>query len=62
MKTFVSAPDLLIYLRADISKLVAQIAKRGRDYEAGISIDYLSKLNDKYEKWIKVMMKGNCLL
>ncbi|HFI4796218.1 TPA: deoxynucleoside kinase [Elizabethkingia anophelis] len=62
MKTFVSAPDLLIYLRADISKLVAQIAKRGRDYEAGISIDYLSKLNDKYEKWIKDYDEGKLLI
>lgn len=62
MKSFVSAPDLLIYLRADISKLVAQIAKRGRDYEAGISIDYLSKLNDKYEKWIQNYHEGKLLI
>ena len=48
MKSFVSAPDLLIYLKADISTLTKQIAKRGREYEAGISIDYLMRLNKKH--------------
>lgn len=62
MKSFISAPDLLIYLRADISKLVNQIAKRGRDYESGISIDYLSKLNEKYEKWISSYTEGKLLI
>ncbi|QCX53946.1 deoxynucleoside kinase [Elizabethkingia sp. JS20170427COW] len=62
MTDFVSAPDLLIYLRADISKLVSQIAKRGRDYEVGISIDYLSKLNEKYEKWINSYKEGKLLI
>ncbi|SDE17528.1 deoxynucleoside kinase [Riemerella columbipharyngis] len=62
MTSFVSAPDLLIYLRASISKLVGQIAKRGRDYEAEISIDYLSKLNSKYEEWIKNYKEGKLLI
>lgn len=62
MKDFVSAPDLLIYLRASIPKLVGQIAKRGREYEAGISIDYLSKLNEKYEKWITQYHEGKLLI
>ncbi|NAW50550.1 deoxynucleoside kinase [Elizabethkingia argentiflava] len=62
MKSFLSAPDLLIYLKADISKLVEQIAKRGREYEAGISIEYLSKLNHKYEKWIQGYQEGKLLI
>ncbi|MEJ8606938.1 deoxynucleoside kinase [Riemerella anatipestifer] len=62
MKTFVSAPDLLIYLRASVPKLVGQIAKRGRDYEAEISIDYLSKLNNKYESWIQNYKEGKLLI
>ena len=45
-------PDLLIYLKADIPTLVAQINKRGREYENTIRIDYLQHLNEKYEKWI----------
>lgn len=48
----VQAPDLLIYLKADIPKLVAQIEKRGRSYENAIRLDYLMNLNSKYEKWI----------
>lgn len=52
MMSLVKAPDLLIYLRSSIPHLVSQIQKRGREYEKSISIDYLSGLNDRYEKWI----------
>lgn len=48
----VQAPDLLIYLHADIPKLVSQIEKRGRSYENAIRIDYLKNLNAKYDEWI----------
>ena len=62
MKSFVSAPDLLIYLKADISTLTKQIAKRGREYESGISIDYLMRLNNKYEAWINSYKEGKLLV
>ena len=62
MKGFVSAPDLLIYLKAEIPTLVKQIAKRGRDYEAEMSIDYLQKLNKKYDKWINGYSEGKLLV
>ena len=62
MKSFVSAPDLLIYLKADISTLTKQIAKRGREYESGISIDYLMRLNKKYEAWIDSYKEGKLLV
>ena len=62
MKSFVSAPDLLIYLKADISTLTKQIAKRGREYEAGISIDYQMRLNKKYEAWINSYKEGKLLI
>ena len=52
MMSLVKAPDLLIYLRSTIPNLVAQIQKRGRDYEQGISIEYLTGLNRRYEDWI----------
>lgn len=45
-------PDLLIYLKSSIPTLVEQIRRRGRDYEQNINIDYLSRLNNKYEDWI----------
>lgn len=62
MNSFVQAPDLLIYLRASIPTLVRQIQKRGRDYESSISIDYLSRLNDKYEEWVKGYDEGKLLI
>ncbi|MCD6321747.1 MAG: deoxynucleoside kinase [Clostridiales bacterium] len=62
MSSFIDAPDLLIYLRADVSTLVSQIAKRGRDYEETIRIDYLKKLNERYEEWISSYDKGKLLI
>ena len=62
MENLVTPPDLLIYLRADISTLVGQIHKRGREYENSISIDYLSRLNERYEAWITKYDKGNLLI
>ncbi|MBO4557202.1 MAG: deoxynucleoside kinase [Bacteroidales bacterium] len=52
MMRMVRLPDLLIYLRCSVPHLVGQIQKRGRDYEQGMSLDYLGGLNDRYEKWI----------
>ncbi len=62
MESFVQGPDLLIYLRSSIPNLVSQIHKRGRDYENSISIDYLSRLNERYEAWITDYDKGNLLI
>jgi len=55
-------PDLLIYLQASVSTLVSNIQRRGREYETGIRLDYLSKLNDKYENWIKRYTEGKLLI
>ena len=52
MMSSVRLPDLLIYLKSSIQHLVAQIQKRGRDYEQGMSIEYLTGLNERYEQWI----------
>jgi deoxyadenosine/deoxycytidine kinase len=52
MNSFIPAPTLLIYLRSSVPNLVEQIQKRGRDYENSIRIDYLSRLNERYEAWI----------
>ncbi|WP_034061373.1 deoxynucleoside kinase [Lacinutrix jangbogonensis] len=62
MESFVQGPDLLIYLRSSIPNLVGQIHKRGRDYENSISIDYLSRLNERYEAWISGYDKGKLLI
>ena len=62
MDSFITPPDLLIYLRASVPVLVNQIQQRGRDYENSIRIDYLQKLNDRYENWIGDYDKGKLLI
>ena len=62
MDEFVKGPDLLIYLRASVSTLVEQIQKRGREYENSIRLDYLTRLNERYEAWISEYNKGNLLI
>ncbi len=62
MINFVQPPDLLIYLRADIPKLVQQIQKRNRDFEYNIKLEYLRTLNEHYEKWIDEYDKGKLLV
>ncbi|GGE06131.1 deoxynucleoside kinase [Psychroflexus salis] len=62
MESVTKAPDLLIYLRSSVPNLVNQIQKRGRDYENSISIDYLNRLNERYEAWIHDYNKGNLLI
>ena len=62
MEKLVSPPDLLIYLRANIQTLVGQIHNRGREYENTISIDYLSRLNERYEAWVTTYTKGKLLI
>jgi deoxyadenosine/deoxycytidine kinase len=62
MESLVGAPDLLIYLRSSIPNLVSQIHKRGREYENSISIDYLSRLNERYEAWAEGYTKGKILI
>ncbi|MCZ8134338.1 MAG: deoxynucleoside kinase, partial [Algoriphagus sp.] len=62
MISHVKAPDLLIYLKADIPKLVGQIEKRGRTYETAMRIDYLKNLNSHYEDWISNYKEGKLLI
>lgn len=62
MIAHVKAPDLLIYLKADIPKLVGQIEKRGRSYETTMRIDYLKNLNTHYEEWIAGYQEGKLLI
>jgi deoxyadenosine/deoxycytidine kinase len=61
MITFVKPPDLLIYLKASVPKLVRQIEKRGRDFEYSIRLDYLRQLNKQYEAWISNYRDGKLL-
>ncbi len=60
--SFIKAPDLLIYLKASVPTLVNNIQRRGREYEAAIRLDYLSKLNEKYQKWIDGYQEGKLLI
>ncbi|MBS1777152.1 MAG: deoxynucleoside kinase [Bacteroidetes bacterium] len=62
LKNLVSPPDLLIYLKASIPKLVDNIQNRGREYEENIRLDYLKRLNEFYNKWIDKYMDGPLLI
>ncbi len=62
MSSFINPPDLLIYLRASVPTLVNQIQKRGRAYEESIRLDYLKRLNERYEAWITTYEHGNLLI
>lgn len=62
MMQTVKAPDLTIYLKADLPKLVRQIEKRGRDFEANISHQYLADLNDHYEEFVNGYTEGKLLV
>ena len=62
LESLIKGPDLLVYLRSSIPNLVNKIHKRGRDYENSISIDYLSRLNERYEAWISTYNKGEILI
>lgn len=54
-------PDLLIYLKASVPALIAQIQKRGRAYEMSIQPEYLERLNVKYEHWVSNIYTGRIL-
>jgi len=62
MESTVSPPDLLIYIRSSIPNLVSKIHKRGREFENSISIEYLNRLNERYEAWISTYDKGELLI
>ena len=62
LKSMVQPPDLLIYLKASVPTLVAQIQKRGREYEENIRLDYLKKLNDYYNNFIETYQEGPLLI
>jgi deoxyadenosine/deoxycytidine kinase len=62
MESVIKGPDLLIYLRSSIPNLVSKIHKRGRQYENSISIEYLSRLNERYEAWTSTYDKGKLLI
>lgn len=62
MIEFIKPPDLLIYLRGSVPSLVKQIEKRGRAYENSIRLDYLRRLNERYEAWISTYEHGKMLV
>lgn len=61
MTSVARIPDLMIYLRASIPHLVANIQRRGRGYEQGIPIDYLQRLNERYDDFIFHKYRGRVL-
>lgn len=62
MVSLIQPPDLTIYLRASVPTLVNQIQRRGRKYESSIRLDYLKRLNERYESWIETYNDGRVLI
>ena len=62
MSSLIQPPDLLIYLRASVPTLVEQIQKRGRKFEDSIRLDYLKRLNERYEAWVSTYNFGKLLI
>ena len=62
MSSLIQPPDLIIYLRASVPTLVRQIQKRGRKYEENIRLDYLKRLNERYEAWVESYKLGKLLI
>lgn len=62
MTSLIQPPDVLIYLRATVPTLVNQIQMRGREYENSIRLDYLKRLNERYEAWIGSYNLGKLLI
>ena len=62
MMHMVRLPELMIYLRASVPHLVANIQKRGRDYEQTIQLEYLQNLNERYEDFVFNRYKGRLLV
>jgi deoxyadenosine/deoxycytidine kinase len=62
MKRMMKLPDLMIYLRKSVPSLIAQIQKRGREYEKTMQIDYLRDLNERYEEFIYKQYEGRVLV
>lgn len=62
IKVFIKPPDLLIYLRCGIPKLVNQIQKRGREYEENLRLDYIKRLHERYEAWVSTYQEGKLLI
>jgi deoxyadenosine/deoxycytidine kinase len=62
LSSLIQPPDLVIYLRASVPTLVSQIQKRGRKYEDSIRIDYLKRLNERYEAWVNSYKLGKLLV
>lgn len=62
LSSFIQPPDMLIYLRGDVPSLIRQIQRRGRVYEGSINLDYLSKLNQRYDDFIQTYNSGKLLI
>ena len=62
MKRLMRLPELMIYLRKSVPTLIAQIQKRGREYEQTMQIDYLKDLNERYEDFIFNKYEGRVLV
>ena len=62
MVSYLKAPDLVVYLKADVKTLLGHIKLRGREFEKSIEKKYLERLNRSYTEWIKKYDLGKVLI
>lgn len=62
MVSYLKAPDLVVYLKAEVKTLVKQIKLRGREFEKSIERSYLERLNRSYTTWIRNYGLGKVLV
>ncbi|MDR0971354.1 MAG: deoxynucleoside kinase [Bacteroidales bacterium] len=62
VNSFISPPDLIIYLKASVTTLIRNIQRRGRNYESAIRLDYISSLNERYNSWAEGYKDGKIMI
>ena len=62
LESFMAPPNLMIYLHGEVPSLIKQIQRRGRSYESSIRLDYLTNLNERYERWFEEYDKGRKII
>jgi deoxyadenosine/deoxycytidine kinase len=51
--SYLRRPDLVVYLKASPEVLMERIARRGRESEKSIGIEYITSLNNAYDDWMR---------
>ncbi len=62
INTTLPKPDIVLYLYAPVEKLLANIKRRGRDYEQNITAEYLENIQQAYLSYFKLQTGNRVVL